>query len=163
MKKNPGAGSGGRPPAPGERKAIRKRVVLSNTNALEVLGLRDLDRRSADAKRLKSVRGDMLGLTNDTVDALRALAAFQPTQGWGLFRRPATLIRDQTVMFAEEIERIEASTAGKDRGGAEQASLVLFGERGVGKSVLQLQTMAVAQQKGWLMLHFPDGTCLPRR
>ena len=35
----------GRPVAPGERKAVRKRIVLSNTNALGVKGLERLDRR----------------------------------------------------------------------------------------------------------------------
>jgi small subunit ribosomal protein S29 len=34
----------GKPPQPGERKAMRKRIVLSNTNALEVPGMRELDK-----------------------------------------------------------------------------------------------------------------------
>jgi small subunit ribosomal protein S29 len=142
-----------RPPAPGERKALRKRIVLSNTNALEVQGLQDLTKEKLgqdgeDAVALDGYRGQVLGFNNDTVDALRASEAFRPTQGWSLFRRPASLVRAETAELARDLER-----AGKTK---EAIRKVVFGEAGSGKSVLLLQAQAMAFLKGWLVLHFPE-------
>jgi len=137
-----------RPPAPGERKALRKRVVLSNTNALEVQGLQDFTAGNTTGTKSKLSEGKVLGLGNDTVDALRALEAFKPTQGWSLFRRPATLVRKETVELARLLEGI------KD--GKKVERRLLFGEKGSGKSVLVLQGMAMAYLKGWVVVHFPD-------
>lgn len=143
----------GRPPAPGERKAYRKRVVLSNTNALEV-DLQDLtpDKlvRSGSDVALTAHRGRVLGLTNETVDALRALETFQPTQGWSLFRRPATLIRHETTYLADDVADMT------DEAKKRQGRLVLDGDRGSGKSVLMLQAQAMALLKGCIVVHFPE-------
>ncbi|KAI7351549.1 hypothetical protein KC354_g12420 [Hortaea werneckii] len=135
-----------RPPAPGERKALRKRVVLSNTNALEVHGLQDLSKDSVS--KLPEYEGRVLGLSNDSVDALRALEAFKPNQGWSLFRRPATLVRKETVELAEMMSNVK-ETQKVDR-------RVLAGEKGSGKSVLQLQAMTMAYLQGWIVMHFPE-------
>ncbi|RMY50606.1 hypothetical protein D0863_14830 [Hortaea werneckii] len=135
-----------RPPAPGERKALRKRVVLSNTNALEVHGLKDLSKESVG--KLREYEGRVLGLSNDSVDALRALEAFKPNQGWSLFRRPATLVRKETVELAEMMSDVK-ETQKVDR-------RVLAGEKGSGKSVLQLQAMTMAYLQGWIVMHFPE-------
>ncbi|KAI7552875.1 hypothetical protein KC331_g1597 [Hortaea werneckii] len=135
-----------RPPAPGERKALRKRVVLSNTNALEVHGLQDLSKDSVS--KLREYEGRVLGLSNDSVDALRALEAFKPNQGWSLFRRPATLVRKETVELAEMMSNVK-ETQKVDR-------RVLAGEKGSGKSVLQLQAMTMAYLQGWIVMHFPE-------
>ncbi|KAH9827394.1 Mitochondrial ribosomal death-associated protein 3 [Teratosphaeria destructans] len=139
-----------RPPAPGERKALRKRVVLSNTNALEVHGLQDLKKENSDAKSLASLQGQVLGFTNESVDALRALEGFKPTQGWSLFRRPATVVRKETIELVELLEKVAADQP------RHVERRVICGDRSSGKSVLMLQTMAIAQMKGWLLLHFPE-------
>ncbi|KAF2767457.1 hypothetical protein EJ03DRAFT_276117 [Teratosphaeria nubilosa] len=139
-----------RPPAPGERKALRKRVVLSNTNALEVQGLQDLKKENSDAKSLGRLQGQVLGFTNESVDALRALEGFKPTQGWSLFRRPASLVRKETIELVELLEKVAAG----QQGHVERR--VICGDRSSGKSVLMLQIMAIAQLKGWLLLHFPE-------
>lgn len=136
-----------RPPAVGERKALRKRVILSNSNALEVAGLKDLTAADAGTERLRSHQGQVLGLSDETVDALRALEAFKPTQGWNFFRRPASLIREETLSLAADLEKGQS-------GGTVQK--VLFGERGSGKSVLQLQTLALAHLKKWAVIHIPE-------
>lgn len=144
----------GRPPAPGERKALRKKVVLSNTNALEVKGLQELNKANGKAARLAELEGQVLGLTDANVEALRALEAFKHTQAWNLFRRPATVIRKDTVEIAKALEAAE----GGDEGKAKQVvKRVLFGEKGSGKSVLQLQAMALALNKGWVVIHIPNG------
>lgn len=144
----------GRPPAAGERKAIRKRIVLSNTNALEVKGLKDLDWENGRSAKLAELENQVVGLTNDTVDALRALEAFEHTQGWSLFRRPATLVRKETVEMARALEGAEGNE------GAEKKAVrkILFGEKGSGKSVLLLQAQAMALQRGWIVVHLPNGT-----
>ncbi|GAB7364777.1 hypothetical protein MBLNU230_g5575t1 [Neophaeotheca triangularis] len=139
--------STGRPPAPGERKALRKRVVLSNVNALEVQGLQDFN--PENAAKLGEFRGGVLGFDDATVDSLKALDGFKPTQGWSMFRRPATVVREATVELAQKLEAVQ-----KDKSTVRR---VVTGERGSGKSVLQLQGMAMAYQKGWIVLHIPEG------
>jgi small subunit ribosomal protein S29 len=144
----------GRPPAPGERKALRKKVVLSNTNALEVKGLQELNRENGKAARLAELEGQVLSLTDANVEALRALEAFKHTQAWNLFRKPATVIRKDTVEIAKALEDAEG---GKDGKAKKAIKRVLFGEKGSGKSVLQLQAMALALNKGWIVIHVPNG------
>ena len=124
-------------------------MVLSNTNALEVAGLQDLNEVTAKPEELEQLRGKMLGFTNDAVDAMRALEGFKPTQGWSLFRRPATVVRGDTVRLGRGIEEAMDNKA--------VVREVLFGAGGSGKSVLQLQAMAMAAAKGWLVMHFAEG------
>lgn len=133
----------------GERKAQRKRVVLSNTNALEVQGMEDFSAESVpDASRL----GHVLGLPTETMDSLRANEAFKATQGWSMFRRPATLIRKETVEMGKLVdEAAQKRTVRK----------VVYGDRGSGKSVLMLQAMAMAHLKNWVVIHVPEGILLP--
>ncbi|KAJ9645354.1 hypothetical protein H2199_003360 [Coniosporium tulheliwenetii] len=134
-----------RPPAPGERKALRKRIVLSNTNALEVAGLRDA---TLDSLVDEAMVGKVVGLPGQVVDSLRAVEAFKVHQGWGLFRRPACLVRKETV----EIGRVVAE-AGEEK---KTRRLVLCGERNSGKSVLLLQGLAGAFMRGWVVVNFPE-------
>ena len=143
--KSGGAGGAGRAPGSGERKALRKRVILSNTNALEVQGMQDLGPDNmTDSSRL----GQVVGLTNVTVDSLRASEAFKATQGWSMFRRPATLVRKETIELAKMLDEAQSKTVRK----------VVYGDRASGKSVLLLQAKAIAFEKGWLVVHIPEGT-----
>ena len=143
-----------RPPAPGERKEFRKRLVLNNPNALEVPGLQDLTIDKLSIEKIQSLQGTVVGFQPSTVDALRALEAFKPGQTWGLFQRPASLIRKETVEVARELQEISESETEK------VIRKVLFGERGSGKSVLQLQAMAMAYLKGWIVVHIPEAKTL---
>lgn len=135
----------GRPPQEGERKALRKRIVLTNSNALEIQDMQDL---SAKNMNDKSMQGQVLGFSTEVVDSLRAVEAFKPTQGWSMFRRPATLITSHTQKLAEQLQSIE-----QDKSTVRQ---VLTGEKGSGKSVLNLQAMAMASLKGWIVVHIPE-------
>lgn len=139
-----------RPPAVGERKALRKKLVLSNTNALEIKGLPDFDSRNIPTEVLQKSEQKVLGLQNATVDALRALEAFKPTQGWSLFRRPATLVRKETVELAGDMEWIMEAPSGRT------VRKLLYGERGSGKSLLQLQALAMASLRNWIVVHIPE-------
>lgn len=136
-----------RRPAIGERKALRKRIVLSNTNALEVEGLRDLTPESLVDERL---RGQVLGIPGPVVDQLRVVEAFKSSQGWPLFRRPAMLVRRETVDLGKEMETIESEKKAVRR--------VLVGERGSGKTIMLLQAMTMAFMKGWVVINIPEGT-----
>lgn len=137
----------GRPPAPGERKAVRKRIVLSNSNALEVPTMVDMT-AELDVAQV----GTVIGLPGPLVDQLRAAEAFKTTQGWGLFRRPAMLVRKESVEIAKMIQ--EAQEAKKT------PLTIIDGERGAGKSMMLLQAMATAFLRGWIVLSIPEGKTL---
>jgi len=134
----------GKAPAPGERKAIRKRIVLSNTNAFEVPGIQDW---SADNLAEESALGTIVALPGTTVDSLRAIEAFKATQGWGFFARPTTLVRAETLELARHIKNANGKTLRK----------LVVGERGSGKSVLALQAQTMALLNGWVVIHIPEG------
>lgn len=148
-KKKTGNLDRGKRPAVGERKALRKRIVLSNTNALEVQGMQDLNVTSiVDG----SLMGQVLGIPGPVVDQLRAVEAFKVPQSWALFRRPAMLIRRQTLDFAKEMEQI-------DKDHTKSIRRVLVGDRGSGKSLMLLQAMTMAFLKSWVVINIPNGVC----
>lgn len=157
MKKKPIPKASGKPPMPGERKALRKRIVLSNTNAIEVEGMQDLSREMIDSMMKATaegtapeVVGKVVGLPGTMVDSLRASEAFKTTQGWGLFRRPAVLVRKEAMDITEGM----VSTAEKKK---ESYALVIDGAKGTGKSIMLLHAMATAFARGWIVLNIPEG------
>ncbi|OAL06770.1 hypothetical protein IQ06DRAFT_288633 [Phaeosphaeriaceae sp. SRC1lsM3a] len=135
----------GKRPAPGERKALRKRIVLSNNNALEVSSLKDL---SKDNVLSEKNEGQVMGLPADTVDALRAMDAFKPTQGWSLFRRPAVLMRKEAVQLAKLFKEAEDSKKTFRR--------ILSGERMSGKTTLVLQALSMGHLREWFVINLPE-------
>ncbi|KAI4199800.1 MAG: hypothetical protein LQ346_002523 [Caloplaca aetnensis] len=137
-----------RRPAPGERKALRKRIVLSNVNALSVPDMQDIDGENMFDRTLE---GKVLGLSNDLVDRLRAAEAFKSSQGWGLFSRPGTLMRRETLDMGNMIADMSVGD-----GTAKSVRKVLIGERGSGKSILLLQAMSMAMLKGWTVINLPE-------
>lgn len=139
----------GRKPLPGERKALRKKVVLSNANALEVQGMQDITAESIVDEQL---RGQVLGIPSPLINRLLAVDAFKPRQGWSLFRRPGTLIRKQTWQYGKLIEHISKN------GVKRSLRRVLVGERGSGKTTMLLQVMTMAFLHDWVVINLPDGT-----
>ena len=137
----------GKPPAPGERRAMRKRVVLSNTNALEVQGIGELNSETMGDETLD---GKIVAFPGKLVDKLRALEAFKPTQGWSWFRKPGTLLRKESFAIAAELAETETSKSTLRR--------LYVGDRGVGKSMTLLQAMAMALTKDWIVINIPEGT-----
>ena len=142
----------GKPPPQGERKALRKRIVLSNTNALEVEGMQDF---SVESMLDESSRGKVFGIPGPVVDQLRAVNAFKTSQGWGLFRRPGMLVRKEMLEYAKMIEEMSQADNKK------VVRRVLVGERGSGKSLMLLQAMTMAFLKGWTVINIPEGTWYP--
>ncbi|KAF8866643.1 hypothetical protein BDZ45DRAFT_720188 [Acephala macrosclerotiorum] len=157
----------GKPPAVGERKALRKRIVLSNTNALEVEGMQDLDEEMVEKLIMKKEEdlgvsyaleavggseeelvGRVVGLKGETVDSLRAVEAFKTRQGWELFRRPGLLIREESKDLSRRL--VDAART------REPLRLVVDGQKGSGKSLMLLHAMATAFVKGWVVLNIPE-------
>ena len=134
-------------PAPGERKAMRRRIVLSNTNAVEVQGMRELDQDALND--LKELEGEILALQGETIDQLRAIEAFKSTQNWALFRRAGTLIRKETSEIKALVDRVENDKSIQRR--------VVVGQREGGKSLLALQAMTIGFLRGWTVINIPEG------
>jgi small subunit ribosomal protein S29 len=147
--KKAAAGDSAKRPAQGDRKALRKRIVLSNNNALEVSSLKDLSKANVlDEKN----EGLVMGLPVDTVDALRAVEAFKATQGWSLFRRPAVLMRKEAIQLGNLFKEAESSKKTLRR--------ILSGERMSGKSTLLLQGLAMGHLREWFVINLPEGETL---
>ncbi|KAI1381975.1 mitochondrial ribosomal protein [Hypoxylon crocopeplum] len=134
-----------KPPASGERKAFRKRIQLSNDNALAVPGLSKL---TAENIVNPSSVGQVVGLPAPVVDQLRATEAFKPTQTWNLFRSPHTLIRQETVDLARQL----TDTINKK----ETLRMVVTGDRASGKSILGLQALATGFLNEWVVINIPE-------
>ena len=140
----------GKAPAPGERRAFRKRIVLTNPNAIEVEGLKGLNN---DTTVKESSKGTLLVLPEQAVDQLRELAVFKPTQKWRSFRKPAVLWTEQSLELARQLATVEE----QQRPGLLRR--MLCGEKGVGKSVMLLQAQATALSRGWVVMSIPE--CRP--
>ncbi|KAL0938699.1 mitochondrial 37S ribosomal protein mS29 [Colletotrichum truncatum] len=132
-------------PAPGERKAFRKRITLSNNNALLVEGLQDASKETFSSIE---AQGSVVGLPDQLVDQLRSLEAFKTTQCWGLFRRPHVLVREETVKLAKRMDN-----AVKER---QTLRMVLTGDKISGKSILLLQAMAHSLLNNWVVINIPE-------
>lgn len=133
-------------PNPGERKAFRKRIQLSNNGALAVDGL---DTLAADSMRDSANSGKVFALSDALVDQLRALEAFKTTQQWNLFRKPHVLLRKETVELMKQLD--EAATK------KELKQYVLTGTKLSGKSMMLLQALGHALMNNWVVIHVPEG------
>ena len=155
LQKKKGGHDKGRPPGPGERKAGRKRIVLSNINAIEVHGMQDLSAKTMIDMRL---RGQMLGIPGPVIDQLRAVEAFKVSQGWGLFRRPSMLMRKETLEYGKLFDLMDSSPTDPSQRD-QNIRRILVGEKGSGKSMLLLQVLSMAFLKNWIVINIPDGSC----
>ncbi|KAK3693558.1 mitochondrial ribosomal death-associated protein 3-domain-containing protein [Podospora appendiculata] len=136
----------GKAPAPGERKAFRKKILLSNNNALPVPGLVDLTpEHMLDPQNAATV----LSIPDAVVDQLRAVEAFKPTQCWGVFRKPSMLLRTETI---DLMNRMKGAAKQK-----QTLRLVVTGDRITGKSMLLLQAMTHAFLNDWIVVNIPEG------
>ena len=143
-------------PMVGERRALRRRIVLSNTNALEVHGMREL---SVDNMADPSHIGRMLRLdSGDLLDRLRHVRAFKTTQNWNMFRRPAVLVRKEFVEMGQTILDIKTSNSnGVAAGRPRTVRRIVTGEGGTGKSLMLLHAMSMAFLNDWIVIHVPEG------
>lgn len=106
---------------------------------------------SAETMLDMRLRGQVLGIPGPVVDQLRAGDAFKVTQGWGMFRRPAVLMRRESLEMGKTVEELSTDKLGST------IRRVLVGGKGSGKSMLLLQAMAMAFVKGWVVISIPEG------
>ncbi|KAK7729267.1 hypothetical protein SLS53_009298 [Cytospora paraplurivora] len=135
----------GKTPLPGERKAWRKRIVLSNNNAVPVHGALRLD---AENMVSPESAGRVFKIPEDTIDQLRAAEAFKSSQTWGLFHSPHVLVRPETVHLCARMK--------EESGKGQTLRAVISGEKAAGKSIVLLQAMANAFQNGWIVINIPE-------
>ena len=138
-------------PAVGEIRTQRKRIVLSNTNAPEIRNMEDL---SASNMAVEGNAGRVLGLPGPLLDQLREAKAFKTSQNWSLFRRPATLVRDETVTIAGDVQAINDSSASDQ---TITRRKIIVGDKQCGKSILLLQAMSTAFLNNWVVISIPEG------
>jgi len=140
------------PPKPGERKAARKRIVLTNNNALSVP---DLEVMTPENAVDPQSAGHVFSIPDKVIDQLRTIEAFKPSQTWRFFRQPSTLLRNESVDLMQRMKRAADAK--------EPLRLVVTGERVVGKSMLMLQAMANAFMNKWVVINLHEGTCIGQR
>lgn len=140
-----------RSPQIGERKAWRKRIVLSNNNAIRVDGLKTMD---VDNLALPESAGEVFKIPAPTIDQLRSSEAFKSSQTWNLFHSPHALVRPETVAVCGKM--LEAADQGKT------ARMVVAGDRGAGKSMVLVQAMVNAFLHKWVVIHIPEGTFISK-
>lgn len=97
--------------------------------------------------------GLVMGLPEPVVDALRDVEAFKTTQGWSFFRRPAVLMRKETIQLAKLFKEAEEAVAGKDK---KTVRRILTGKRMSGKSTLLLQGLSMAFLRQWFVISLPE-------
>lgn len=151
--KSGSGGDSGKRPAPGERKALRKRIVLSNNNALEVSSLKDLSKANVLSE---ANEGLVMGLPEPVVDSLRNVDAFKTTQGWSFFRRPAVLMRREAIQLVQLFKKAEEAAAGGDK---KTIRRIITGERMSGKTTLLLQGLSTAFLRQWFVINLPECEC----
>lgn len=134
----------------GERAALRKRIVLSNNNAIAVEGVPEF---GDELIQIEQLRAQVVSLPVSLVHRLRAVEAFKRTQSWGLFRNPAMLIRRETIEYFQLLDEISEQKEGSRR----SMRKIILGERGCGKSMILLQAMAIAFLKDWVVINLPEG------
>ena len=139
-----------------QKRALKKRIVLSNANASQVGWLQDLSKSNMSNE---SVEGKVYGLPDVVVDALRLLRAFKVGQGWASYRRPATLIRREAWRLGKAMQVISGDNTSREAATqpGQTVKRVIYGPRGAGKSVFLLQVMAMASLRGWIVINIPEG------
>lgn len=134
-----------KPPPIGQRKAERRRIVLSNTNAIPVQQHEKLTTDNVtDTARI----GQVLSLDGPLLDQLREAKAFKTTQNWNLFRTPSTLFRQETSELGFDFEDINEKKVTIRR--------LVTGSKASGKSIHLLQAMSMAYLNKWIVLNVPD-------
>lgn len=98
--------------------------------------------------------GQVLGLNGELLDQLREVRAFKPTQNWNMFRKPATLMRRESVELGRTVLDIKAGHAEEK---PRTVRRIIDGERSTGKSLMLLQAMSMAFMNGWVVINVPEG------
>ncbi|KAI5810802.1 mitochondrial ribosomal death-associated protein 3-domain-containing protein [Pyronema omphalodes] len=140
---------------PGERKKLRNTIVLSNTNAPKI----EAPALDVETSLDESAIGALYSFEDTDIDKLRILDAFRRTQDWKFFHRPSTIFRSESLLVAEKLARISGEQV-PERESEKQNDpfqrMVVYGPKGSGKSILMLQTIALALQRNWVVINIPN-------
>jgi small subunit ribosomal protein S29 len=143
-----------------ERKKLRDTIVLQNVNAPII----DLHELTKELSTHEPAVGSVFTFGSRDIDRLRALEAFQRNQDWKYFHKPSTVYRNESLQVGEMMRQVEGYQAEDGKNVEGKMKRVIFeGPKGSGKSVLLLQSMAWALQKGWLVVNIPNGMYLYSR
>lgn len=136
----------------GERKMLRRRIVLSNPNAKPV----ELPEMTGDLAGNLDTAGSVFALTDTVLGKLQALEVFETKQHWPFFHRPSTLIRTETVLIGVLLNNVGNTLGGNQL----HLRCILDGYYGSGRSILLLQAIAWALQKNWVVIPIPNGRAI---
>lgn len=84
---------------PGERRALKNKIVLSNGNAPPV----PFPPLTKDLSANNEAVGQVFGIPTLLVERLRLLEAFQKRQMWQYFNRPSTLLRKESIEIGKKM------------------------------------------------------------
>lgn len=112
---------------------------------MDVEGLENL---SKDNMLSTEKMGEMLALEGTVIDRLRDVKAFKTTQNWNMFRRPATLMRQESIELGNDFEAIKNEPKTIQR--------IITGDKKSGKSVHLLQAMSMAFLNDWIVINVPE-------
>ncbi|KAK6362885.1 37S ribosomal protein S23 mitochondrial [Orbilia blumenaviensis] len=90
----------------GYRRALRKAIVLSNSNAPNL----ELPELTTQIMTDTESVGKVFAINMEDLEKMRALETFQKRQGWQFFYRPTTFIRNESVGIARAMESVERYT-----------------------------------------------------
>ena len=137
---------------PDEIRANQRPVALSNPNAIEVPGLQAL---SVEHVVDETSRGKVFALPPQFLEQLRSLGVFKPSQSWGLFKKPATLVRAETLELGKLVRGIGGAEEGEMKG--KSVTRIVSGLRNVGKTTHLLQALTLGLMNEWVVMHVPNG------
>lgn len=135
----------------GERRLLRKNIVLSNTSAPAV----PLPEMMLDICGREETEGTVFQIPDSVLDSLKALGAFKTGQHWPYFQRPSTLVRKGSVEIGKLISWINEE--GIAEGEKRYARRIMDGTRGSGRSIVLAQAMNWAVQSNWVVISIPNG------
>ncbi|KAK6536113.1 37S ribosomal protein S23 mitochondrial [Arthrobotrys megalospora] len=95
--------SSAKKPDIGYRRALRKAIVLSNSNAPNL----ELPELTSEIMADTESVGKVFAINFEDLEKMRALEVFQKRQGWQFFYRPTTFIRNESVGIARAMESVE--------------------------------------------------------
>lgn len=137
----------------GQRKVLRKNIVLSNTNAPAVL----LPEMSSEICGDENTIGGVFEIPGGVLDQLLALQTFKLGQHWRYFQKPSALVRKEGVEIGKLISWVnESGKEGEER----CARRIIDGIGGSGKSIVLAQAITWALQSKWVVISIPNGMFL---
>lgn len=128
------------------KDAVGSMKYHKNAPALE-----SLDVQKLSFSELESLQNTIIRYSSKNFKSLRSMGGFDKLQHHELFKKPVSLVNENTVNFAKNFISKIANTASKDN------RICLVGENGVGKSTVMTQAQVLAlNAQPVILLHIAD-------